>query len=294
VPHAPHIAVSATPWPGSVAVWSAQEDAGYALNLSVTTPAVVGRTESVLSAGRSGLWDRGEPLRVRIFAGVLSSASELAVLNGANAMAIGDGSTDRWEVFQFATATLVAPETYDLSLRLRGQLGSDALMPAAWPVGSRVVLLGGALSQIELASSARGLARHYRIGTAARGYDDPAVVHQVAAFAGIGLRPYAPVHLAAARIPNGDLALHWIRRTRIDGDSWMSVEVPLGEDHESYLVRVFRGGELVREQVVAVPEWLYPTALQVDDGLSGAFRIEGAQVSDRFGPGLFRGLDLFA
>jgi len=157
-----------------------------------------------------------------------------------------------------------------------------------------VVLLGGALSQIELASSARGLARHYRIGAAARGYDDPAVVHQVAAFTGIGLRPYAPVHLVASRAANGDLTLRWIRRTRIDGDSWMSVEVPLGEDHESYLVRVFRGGELVREQVVAVPEWLYPTALQVDDGLSGAFRIEVAQVSDRFGPGLFRGLDLFA
>ena len=292
VPHAPHIAVSATPWPGPVAIWSAQEDAGYALNLTVSTPAVVGRTESMLAAARSGLWDRGEALRVRIFAGTLSSASELAVLNGANAMAIGDGSSDNWEVFQFATATLVAPQTYDLAVRLRGQLGSDALMPAAWPVGSRVVLLDGALSQIELASSARGLARHYRIGTAARGYDDPAVVHQVAAFTGIGLRPYAPVHLVASRAANGDLTLRWIRRTRIDGDSWQSTEVPLGEDHESYQVRVYLNSAVVREQVVTLSEWLYPAAQQMADGLAGTFRIDVAQMSDRFGPGLYRRIEL--
>ena len=31
-PQAPHIAVAATPWPGTVAVWSAASDAGYGLN----------------------------------------------------------------------------------------------------------------------------------------------------------------------------------------------------------------------------------------------------------------------
>ena len=31
VPHAPHLAVSATPWPGTVAVHGAPADDGYAL-----------------------------------------------------------------------------------------------------------------------------------------------------------------------------------------------------------------------------------------------------------------------
>ena len=35
-----------------------------------------------------------------------------------------------------------------------------------------------------------GLARHYRIGVTARGYDDPTVVSRIEAFDGIGLRPY--------------------------------------------------------------------------------------------------------
>lgn len=32
VPHAPHIVVGADPWPGSVALWSSSEDAGYEIN----------------------------------------------------------------------------------------------------------------------------------------------------------------------------------------------------------------------------------------------------------------------
>ncbi|MDP4031648.1 MAG: glycoside hydrolase/phage tail family protein [Pseudorhodobacter sp.] len=288
VAHAPHLAVSASPWPGLVAVWNAQQDDGYDLNTTVSTPAVVGRTETELAAARPGLWDRGAALRVRLFSGELSSATEQAVLNGANAIAIGDGSSDRWEIFQFMTATLVAPRTYDLSLRLRGQLGSDALMPPVWPVGSRIVVLNGALQQIDLPSSARGLARHYRIGVAGRGYDDPAVVHQVEAFAGVGLRPYAPVHLGASRDASGDLTLRWIRRTRIDGDSWQSAEVPLGEEQESYLIRVFQSATLVRQETVLAPQWLYPAALQGADGIVGAFHVDVAQISDRFGPGLAR------
>ena len=112
----------------------------------------------------------------KMVGGTLSSSDQLAVFNGANVIAVGDGSAVRWEVLQFSAAVLVAPSTYDLSLRLRGQQGTDGIMPAEWPVGSTVVLLDLAPQQIELALSSRGLARYYRIGAAGRGYDDPAVV----------------------------------------------------------------------------------------------------------------------
>ncbi|NUB42972.1 hypothetical protein GEU84_001120 [Fertoebacter nigrum] len=293
VPHAPHIAVAGTPWPGSVALWSAAEDAGYDVNRLLAAPAVIGVTETALFAAPLGLWDRGTALRVRVYGGSLSAASELAVLNGANVMAIGDGSSDRWEVFQFAQAVLVEPGTYDISLRLRGQAGSDAVMPEVWPAGSLVVLLNKAVQQVELAASARGLARHYRIGAAARGFADPAVVHRVEAFQGIGLRPYAPVHLRAVA-EGGDLHLSWVRRGRLDGDTWESQEVPLGEEREAYLLRVTAGGMVLREVEVAGPAWTYTAAMRGADGISGAYQIGVAQVSDRFGPGPFRLLDLMA
>ncbi len=295
VPHAPHIAVTAKPWPGSVAVYAAETDAGYALNRLVSAPATVGVTLTPMLKAASGRWDRGAPLRVRLTGGALASAAPEAVLGGANLVAIGDGSSDAWELFQFAEAVLVAPGVYDLSLRLRGQAGTDGVMPEVWPEGSYLVRWSAAVAQIELASSARGLVRHYRIGPSGRPVDDPAYVHRIEAFAGIGLRPYAPCHVQGATGGAGAITLAWVRRTRIDGDRWETVEVPLGEDREEYLVRVRQGTQVVREALVAVPSWSYPLAQRLADGVAGeTVRLEVAQLSDRFGAGPFAGLDVLA
>ena len=290
VEHAPYIAATARPWPQSVAIWSATQDAGYTLNRLVTRPATIGVTQSALAAAPAGQWDRGAALRVKLSTGALSSADPASVLNGANAMAIGDGSAGNWEVFQFAEVNLVEPGIYDLSLRLRGQVGSNGIMPASWPDGSIVVLLDGSLPQIELARSARGLARHYRIGAAARGVDDPDVVHKVEGFDGIGLRPYSPAHLRAKPLSNGDLNITWVRRTRTDGDSWASFEVPLGEVQEQYLVRIEGGGGVLREVTTFDPTWTYASAWQAVDGAGVSVSV--AQVSDRFGAGVFARLAL--
>ena len=292
MPHAPHLAVTATPWSGPVALWSAASDAGYEVNRILSVPSVVGLTESALAAARSGLWDRGAALRVKVFGGTIASAAEADVLNGLNAAAIGDGTPDRWEVFQFARADLVAPQTYDIRLRLRGQAGTEAMIPPAWPEGSLVVFLDRGPEQIDVPLSARGLARHYRIGPALRGYDDTAVIHRVEAFQGVGLRPYAPVHLRMQAMSGGDLGLVWVRRTRIDGDSWESFEVPLGEDREHYLLRILSAGNVVREEYLTEPQWTYRAALRAHDGVSGPFRVAVAQVSDRFGAGPFAVLDM--
>jgi len=288
VPHAPHIAVTATPWPGTVAVYSSASDNGYKLNRLIAASATIGLTQSTLQRAAPALWDRGEPLRVKVYGGALSSVTQEEVLNGANVMAIGDGSGDVWELFQFATATPIEPLVYDLSLRLRGQLGSDALMPETWPPGSQVVMINTALEQIDLSATERGLARNYRIGAAQRGYDDPSYVHLVQAFQGIGLRPYAPAHLRVNRAPSGNLQFGWIRRTRVDGDSWSSIEVPLAEEAETYLVQVQSGTSLLRETVTSVPNWTYSLADQAADAASGTVAVRVAQVSARFGSGLFK------
>ena len=285
VPHAPYVAVSARPWPGAVGVWSAPEDDGYALERSVERSATIGVTQSPLRRAQIGLWDRGEALELRLFGGRLETAGSVRVLNGANALAIGSGAARGWEILQFRAAELIAPYTYRVSQRLRGQLGTDVDMPEEWPAGSRVVLLDDQLVQLALSDGALGLERHYRIGAAALGYDDANVLHRVESFDGIGLRPYRPAHLNARRVGGGDLRVSWIRRTRVGGDSWASTEVPLAEAREAYQVQVWQGGQMLREDTVTAAVWTYTAAAQAADALAQGAVVRVAQLSDSFGPG---------
>ncbi|MBK5934240.1 putative tail protein [Rhodovulum imhoffii] len=285
VPHAPHLAVAAEPWPGSVAVYSSAVDNGYELNRLIAAPAVFGVTETPLRRAAPGCWDRGMPLRVRLGNGALSSAEMGELLAGANLAAIGDG-THGWELFQFARARLVGPKTYELALRLRGQAGTEAEMAETWPEGSLFVLVDARVGQIDLAPTARGRVRHYRIGPAGRPYDDPTYRHRVEAFSGLGLRPYAPCHFRVVR-RGRDVEAQWVRRTRVGGDDWEG-EVPLGEALERYTLRVRNDdGKVVRQEVLSTPGWVYSSAAQRADGAGAGFRLEVAQVSDLFGPGVY-------
>lgn len=292
VPHAPHLAITAAPWPGSVAAYRGAVDANYALNAIVPSRSIMGTTRSPLYAARSGVPEVGPVLEVKLTSGSLESVSKEALLNGANLAAIGDGSADNWELFQFQEAQLIAPLTYWLRGRLRGQAGSDGLMPEVWPAGSSFVLMNGTPQQVELSPHLRRVAQHYRIGPARRPVDDPSYVHQVQAFNGNGLRPFSPCHLRAETKPTGDIAFRWVRRTRIDGDAWEGPEVPLGEESERYLLRVFVGTEQLREELLDTSEWTYSNAAQAADGLSGAFEVTVAQLSATYGAGLATRLGL--
>jgi hypothetical protein len=283
---APHLAVTARPWTGPVAVYSANDDFGYRFDRQVRRPATVGELIETLPAGQPGRWMR-VAVRVRIYSGSLQSRSETEVLNGANAAVLRLPGQSDCEVLQFLSAELTAPGVYLLEGLLRGQAGTDAVVPDAWHAGTEFVLLDGAVGQVGLPSSARGLERHFRIGPATRPYDDPSYVHHIEAFAGIGLRPYRPAHLAATRRRDGTIDISWIRRTRINGDSWLGVDVPLGEEVERYLVRVLSQGALRREIETGAPAVVYSLAEQTVDGVSGPLTLEVAQVSVRFGPGPF-------
>lgn len=285
-PQAPHLAVAATPWPGSVALFGSDQDAGYGLRMTLARGATLGVLQSPAGPARSGLWDRGTVLRLRVSGGTLGSAAPEQVLNGANLVALGDGTPGNWELIQFATANLVGPATYELSMLLRGQAGTEAAGAGGWMPGAYAVLMNGAPVQVPLALSERDLARHWRIGPAARSYDDPSYVHRVDAFAGVGLRPLSPAHLRAVRTASGDLVVGWIRRTRIGGDSWSAGDVPLGEASERYRIRVVTAAGTRREIMTGLPAWTYTAAEQAGDGVVAPFEIGVAQVSEVFGPGV--------
>lgn len=125
-----------------------------------------------------------------------------------------------------------------------------------------------------------------------RAVSDGSYVHDVRAFSGIGLRPFAPAHLRSVSEVSGDRTFSWVRRTRVDGDSWASPEVPLGEAYEAYVVRVFDGVALVRSVDLAGPGWVYTAAMQTADGISGSYSVEVAQISERFGAGSFARIEI--
>lgn len=282
-PVAPYVAASGVPWPGSVAFYSATQDAGYGLNRLITSLSVIGQTETVLPRACAGLYDRGPALRVKLIRGELASVSTNQILGGANLAVIGDGSADNWEVFQFAQSEIIGEDTFDLTMRLRGQAGTNGIVPNEWPAGSIFVLLNGVPEQIELASSARGVTQHFRYGPGTRPLGDPSYQYRTDAFAGIGLRPYSVAHLRATP-DGGNLDITWMRRARVGGDSWEGEEVPLSEAFERYAVRVFVDDVQVRQATVSNANWTYTAAMQVADAI-GDVRIDVAQISEVFGEG---------
>jgi hypothetical protein len=156
------------------------------------------------------------------------------------------------------------------------------------------VPIGPEVLQVDHTAGQRGIAQRWRIGPAARPVDDPSQTEIVAAFAGLGLRPFAPVHLRAGSAAAGAVVLTWVRRGRIDADSWEGADVPLGEDREVYLVRVRQDTTVLRTEEVSVPTWTYSAAARAADGLAGPYRIEVAQVSAQFGAGVFAEIALDA
>lgn len=261
-PHAPRIAVAAAPWAG-VAVYR-DAGAGFELDLVLHTPATLGRTMTPLASGPTSRWDEANLLTVALSSGTLASADALAVLSGANRAALETPEGD-WEVIQFREAALVASDTYELRGLLRGQAGTEAAMRAPLEEGARFVLLDDAVAELRLAEEERGLARDWTVGPAPLPYDDPSYVSVTRAFDGVGLRPLSPVHLRARREATGAIRLTWVRRTRIGGDNWAGLEVPLGEEIEAYEVEIRDGGTVKRRIAASATEAVYGTAEQTAD-----------------------------
>jgi hypothetical protein len=260
--NAGYVAAAQAPWPGAVAFYSSPEATGYTLRALATAPAVMGTTLDPLPAGPLGRIDRAARVRVVLDHGELLSITGAQLLAGANAAAVG--GPDSWEIVQFETATLLAPRTYELSGLLRGQAGTDADMQSSLAAGARLVLLNAAVTRVDLAAAEIGLPYTWRYGPANRDLGDAGYVEQLHAFRGLGRRPLRPVHVRGRR-SGGDLFIEWIRRTRIGGDSWDTVEVPLGEDVERYEVDILDGTTVKRTLSSSSPTVTYTAAEQTTD-----------------------------
>jgi hypothetical protein len=125
-----------------------------------------------------------------------------------------------------------------------------------------------------------------RVVSGDRDHGDPSAVEIAVTPQATALKPLAPVHLSARRTGAG-VTISWIRRTRIDGDSWDAGEVPLGEESQTYEVDILDGGDVVRTLTANAPSVLYSSADELADfgAPQTSLSIRVAQVSATVGRG---------
>ena len=295
VPHAPHVASYAVPWPGSVLVYRSAADANYALDTQLATPATMGELRFDFYAGATGRWDKGNQLWITLYSGTLSSLSDIDVLAGANTLAV-ENADGEWEIVQFSDATLVGPGQWKLTTLLRGQAGTESAMRNPVAAGARIVILDRALPQVHLSFDSRALPFFYRWGPNGKPISDATYQTQQRQFAALGLRPLSPVQIRA-HWPTvaGDIVISWKRRTRIGGDSWEQMDVPLGEDSENYELDIFNGSSVVRTLASTTTQTTYTLAQQTADfgGQQWSMTVAVYQISAVYGRGAARKATLF-
>ncbi|PTM38727.1 glycoside hydrolase/phage tail family protein [Bosea sp. 124] len=279
------LAAFASPWPGALAVWQADGAGQFDLLRLIEAPSIVGETLTVLPPGPIWRTDPHAVLDLRLRGGILSSVAPEVALAGANALALldADGTV---EIVTVAHVELVGTRQFRLSGFLRGIAGSEAAAGRSLPIGSRVVVLDGAAVSLTDDLADLGQERRYRIGPVQRDLGDPSMVEITATASIAALAPLSPVHPRARRVAAA-VEIGWIRRTRIDGDSWDLAEVPLGEEAELYEIMVHNGDTELRRTRTSTPAWTYPAALELADfgAPQAEFAIVIAQISAVAGRG---------
>lgn len=210
---------------------------------------------------RGNVWDRENTVRVYLRRGTLSSATELAVLNGANVAVVGN------EIIQFANATLIGDGIWELDTLLRHRLGTEWAALADHAMNTRFVLLTTAsIRAVEYPLADMNVARSYKAVTVGQALADGTVE----SFSGIGnsVKPLAPVKVQGVRDMSDNLTVTWIRRARLNADWQDGFDVPLDEPSEQYRVYVFTSAArtaVARTEDVTAPTWTYTVAEQTTD-----------------------------
>lgn len=289
VPHAPWIAAYADPFLGA-ALYRSPTGIGFVLDAVAEDPAVIGTLAFDFYSGPVWRWDRVNDLHVDLVPGaVLQSRQEIDVLEGANAAAVRTPSGE-WEILQWRDAELVSPGRYRLSMLLRGQRGTEAAMGTPTPAGARFVLLDESLARSRAALGERGRERVERFGPASMPLDDEAFAQRTNTILGIGLRPYAPVQVRGELDhASHDWHIGFVRRTRVDGDGWGAIEVPLAEETEAFRLEILagEGGAVLRTVELTATSFTYTAAMQIADfgEEQWNFFVRVAQLSRAFGAG---------
>jgi len=207
---------------------------GYGLpDIRLDNPANLGRLTASLLRGPTARWDRVQTFTARFENTSLSSVTEFDLLNGTNRFAV---ETERgWEVLQAQNIDLVSAGTYQFSMLLRGLWGSSVEMVDTVPAGARIVSLKSSLGVLDIPNDLIGASLDIKTQTARR----PAKSHAFD-YEAKHLRPMPPVQ-GRCVLKGSNKQVTWIRQSRMGGDNWAALEIPLGETREFYRVELLQG-----------------------------------------------------
>lgn len=263
---------TASRWGGSQVYRSTDGGTDYEPVGPFLGPSTVGMVALATPSGTCDMWDRTTVITVVIEgSGELESRSEVSILNGQNAAYIGPTNGFGGEIIQFATATIIAPKTYELTNLLRGRRGTE------WAAGNhgtdeRFVLLSdsAAIARQDFGASDLNLERLYKPVSVGEAVEDATAVPFTNT--GEALRPFSPARLVGRRQPDGTLDVSWLRRSRLVAGGLGAGGTPVGEDLEGYQLDIYSDEAMANRVWTATLEnqssFTFTTEAQVAAGLT--------------------------
>lgn len=253
----------ASSWPGGVLLQSLTGSTYSTIGASSTQPAFGVTGGALPDAPVFWTWDTTSTLDITMTNGSLSAVTDLDVLNGANALIVGQ------EVVQFVNCVQTGANTYTISRLLRGRRNTESLA-TGHVSGETVVVLGGEMKRNDFPLSFAGQTDYYKPVT--DGGDPSAVTPITFTSSGNDLKPASPVQITAVWDANNNMTLNWIRRTRFGGNGLVG-PTPLNEDLEAYSLDVYNGSTFKRtiawdgaHDANGSPVQFYSAADQTTDG----------------------------
>lgn len=240
-------------WNGGLAYRSIDNGANYSQVSTFTNASTIGFTTDALPDGDNSTFDYASTVNISLQSGTLSSATEIAVLNGTNAVMIGS------ELVQFMDATLESDGSYTLSTLLRGRKGTEWAM-SDHSIGETLVLIDTTIKRPNATLNAQRQYKAVSIGN----FIADATPENVT-YTGVNLKPLSPTHLYGERDASDNLTIDWVRRSRFENAPlWTPI---VGEDTESYEVDILSGSPLsvVRTISVTSETASYTAAQQTTD-----------------------------
>ena len=267
-------------WPGGV-VYQSSGDGDWFISGGAPKSVTYGRLMSTLSAPDTPwAWDDANSLTIELDHGDFFSEAEFDVLNGRNAIVVGN------EIIQFCDAELQGDGTYVLSHLLRGRRGTEDQC-AIHALGDRVILFDAtAMCRIIMKHSAIQQEVNF-IGPTIRSNILSAIPKTIT-YQARSLQCFSPVHIAGTRDGSGNLRIDWVRRARWGAEWNDGIDVGLFEEAESYQIDIINNGIVVRTLTATKPVTTYSGSYQVTDfgSLQGAVSVAIYQMNSIAGRGI--------
>ena len=283
-----YVALSSTAsgWRGGALYKSSDAGAtwGVASTASKNMATSYGTATTLLGNADSRVWDKANTLTVQMSRGAPSSATETAVLDGANPALVG--AHGRWELIQYQTATLNLDGTYTLTNLLRGRRGTE-WAAGLHVIGDTVILpTESTLTACPMTADELGAERLYRALTVGEALES--IEPEAHTYTGQKLKPLAPADFQATQDTAG-INLKWSRRNRI-GKAWNSSgALTNSEASHAYEIDVIIGATVVRTISVTAAESVLYTKDQIitdNGGITATMTFAIYQLSATVGRGL--------